>query len=476
MRSIRHGPEDEGRKTKIYILIVLVGGIIAGYALNGFLKGMWQESPQLYVVGIPNNIGAGKITNVTFITFGNGTTVNGTNVTLDGAASAQGVTDGNGMLLLPVNATTSGSIKVMAEKPSFRNATAFITSTPGLDISVSPATITSGTATYITLSVTSIGKPVSSATVNLSGAGVALDGITNTNGTLIMQVNAPNIGTIVSTAKMPGYTDGATTVTSTSQQTLSVSPNLGTVTVGIPTFVTFTVKAGGSPVADASVSLSGQATGSGITNQDGNAIISFTPQSAGTITASANATGYAGGSTTITSGSTQPLSIIASQNSTTAGVPTYVQFTVTSGSSSLSSANVTLSGAATGNGFTNQNGIVIVQVNATGSGTITASANRAGYSGASTTLTATGEPALSVSISPSNITNGMPTYVTFTVTSGGSPLSGSTVGVLGGGISIDGMTNSAGQVTLQLTAAGTGAIGVDAKKMGYIDATATIAH
>jgi hypothetical protein len=471
------GYDNDGRKTKLFVLIVLIGGLIAGFALNGIVKGMiWPESTQLYVVDIPNNIGAGKVTNVTFITFSNGGTINQTNITLDGAASAQGITDADGMLVLSVNATTNGSIKVQAEKSSFRNATSFITATPGLGISASPASITSGTATYVTFSVTAFGKPVDNAAVNLSGAGVAFDGITDTNGQIIVQVNAPNTGNIVSIARKVGYADGAATITSTGQQTLSVSSSLSIVTAAIPTFVTFTVTAGGSPVADASVSLSGQAAGSGITNKDGIVIIQFTPQSTGTITASASATGYAGGSTTITSAGTQSLSIVASPTSITAGVPTYVQFTVTSGSSFISEANVTMSGAASGNGVTNQNGIAIVQVNATGAGTITASAYRTGYSGASITVTATGQPALSVSISPSNVTNGIPTYVTFTVTSGGNALSGATVRVSGGGISIDGMTNSAGQVTLLLNAAGTGTISVDAGKAGYIDGIATIAH
>ncbi len=455
----------------------MIGGIIAGVALDGIVKGaVWPDSQQLYVVSIPGNIGVGKITNVTFITFGSGATVGSANITLDDAGSAHGVTDSDGMLSLPVNATTKGIINVTAEKPGFRNATSFITATPGLAISASPASITSGTATYVTFSVTSIGKPVDNAALNLSGAGVALDGLTNSNGQLIQQINAPNTGTILATARKTGYAEGEISLTSTSQQTLSVASSTSAVTVGVPAFVTFTVTAGGSPVAGAKVSLSGQASGNGNTNQDGKAIIQFTPSSSGTITVSASATGFAGGSTTITSTGTQSLSIAGSPASMTAGVPTYVTFTVTSGSNFISETNITLSGAASGNGVTNQNGQAILLVNASSAGTITASASKSGYSGASTTLGATGQPALSVSASPSNITNGVPTYVTFTVISGNSAVSGAAVTVSGAGISADAMTNLAGQATLQLNAGSTGTISVVVRKAGYIEGITTLVH
>ena len=454
----------------------MIGGIIAGIALYGIVKGaVWPESEQLYVLSIPNNIGEGKITDVTFITFNNGVAINKTNISLGGAASGRGTTDDYGMLVFPVNATSNGSIIVTAEKTGFRNATSVIASTPGLDISASPAAITSGTATFVTLSVTSVGKPVDTAAVNLSGAGIALDGVTTSNGQIIIQVNAPNTGKISATAKKSGYSVGSTALTSTAQQTLGVSTSHTSMTVNVPVYVTFTVTAGGSAVNDARISLSGAASGSGITNQDGKTVILITPQSTGTITASANATGYAGGSTTITSASTQSLSFAVSPATVTAGVPTYVTFTVTSGNNAISEAAISLAGAATGNGITNQNGQAIILVNATGTGTITASATKSGYSSTSTTFTSAGQPSLSISASPSSI-SGNATYVIFTVTSGGSAVSGATVSVSGAGISADGMTNSAGQVTLLLNAPGTGTINVAARKAGYIDGLTTLAH
>ncbi len=466
---------DEDGKTKYIVLIVLIGGIIAGYGLDRFISG-WTDTSRMYIIGIPGNVGVGQVSKVTFITFNNSDAMGNVNITLDGAASGKGTTDTNGKLELSINATTNGTINVTAEKTGYRNATSILLATPGLVISATPGSITSGTASFVTLSVNSLGKPVDGATLGLSGAGIAIDGVTNSNGTIILQLNPPNTGAITAVAEKTGYSDGSTTITSTSQQSLSVSSSQSSVTVNVPVFLTLTVTAGGSAANDAVVTLSGAASGTGITNQDGKAIISFTPGSTGTITASVNKTGYAGGSVTITSAGTQALSLASSPTSVTAGVPTYVMFTVTSGSSAVSESTVTLAGAASGNGITNQNGQVILQVNSTGTGTITASAAKNGFSGASTTLTALGQPALGVSASPSNITNGIAAYVTFTVASGGSAVSGATVSVSGGGITADGITNSQGQATLQLNAAAAGTISVTARKTGYIDGTTTLAH
>lgn len=430
----------------------------------------------MYVAGIPNNIGVDKITNVTFIAISSGTPVSNANITLSGMASGSGATDPDGMLILAVNATAGGLINVTASKSGYKNSMSFITATPALAVSATPASITSGTPAYVTLSVTGAGKPADGAAVRLSGAGIALDGMTNSNGQIIMQVNAPNTGTIVATAKKTAYTEGSTTITSTGQQMLSISSSHTAVAVSAPVYVTFTVTASGTPVGNARVSLSGTASGNGITNQDGRAIIYFTPQSAGTITVSASGNGYAGGSTAITSTGAQSLSIATNPTTVTAGVPSYVLFTVTSGNNAVSEATVTLTGAASAAGITNQNGQVILQVNSTGSGTITASAGKAGFSAASTALSAVGQQTLGVRASPSNITNGVPSYVTITVTSGSYAVSGAAVSVSGGGISAEGVTNSAGRVTLLLNAAGSGTINVVARKTGYIDGLTTLAH
>lgn len=453
----------------------MIGGIIAGFEGDRLISG-WLESSQLYIIGIPNNVSVGKPVNVMFLTFENGESIGNANITLDGAVFTTGVTDTNGMVSFIVNATTSGSINVTAQKSGYKNATYSIIATPGLLINANPTSITSNTPSYVTFSVSSVGKPVNGAYLNLTGAGISLDGITNNNGEIVLQLNAPRTGSIVAIAKKADYSDGSTFISSTSQPTLSVSSSHGAVTINVPMYVTFTVTAGGSPVNGALVSLTGTASGSGITNQEGKAIILITPGGAGTITASASRIGYAGGSIAITSTGIQSLSVATNPTSVTAGVPAYVTFTVTSGSNAVGESTVTLTGMASGSGVTNPNGQVILYVNSTSSGAITATATKNGYSAGSVSLSAIGQQSLGVSASPANITNGIATYVTFTVTSAGSVLGGATVSVSGGGISSDSVTNSAGQATLLLNAGTSGTINVTARKTGYVDGLTTIAH
>ena len=372
----------------MFILIALIGGLIAGFAFDRYIT-VWLESSQLYIIGIPANVGVGNTTNVTFITFSNGGAVSNASVTLNGAVSTTGLTDTNGMLTLMVNATSAGSINITAGKEDYRNATSSIIAVPGLVISAVPASLTSNSATFVTFSVRSLGKPVGDVLVNLSGAGISLDGITNTNGEIVLQVNPSKTGTIYAIARKKDYTEGSTNITSTSQETLIISSSHNTITVNDPIYVTFTVTAGGSSVRDALVSLDGAATGSGITNQ---------------------------------------------------------------------------------------NGQVILLVNSISTGGITATATKNGYPAGRMNLVASGQQSLGISASPSNLTNGVSSYVTFTVKSRGSAVSGATVSVSGGGISADGVTNSAGQETLELNAQDHGTIRVTARKTGFFDGLTTIEH
>ena len=467
---------DDDRNTRVFIAIALIGGLIVGAGFNGIIGIVLPASPQLNVISIPDNIGAGKITNVKFITISKSAALGNVNITLSGAAAGRGTTDENGMLELAVNATTNGSINVLASRPGYQNATSVITATPKLDVGTSPSSITSGIDTFVTFTVMSMGKPVAGSAINISGAGISFEGISDPSGQVIKQLNVPSTGKVVVTAIKEGYTDGSAILTSTSQQVLGVSASHNTLIVNVPVYVTFTVTAGGSPVADAGISISGAATGDGITNPDGKTIILVTPHTTGTITVSAIKTGFVSGSSTITSTGTQSLSVSSSPSSITAATPTFVTFTVKSGNNFISEATVTLTGAASGNGVTNLNGIAIIQVNSAGPGTITATAARTGFTAGSTTLSAVGQQTLSVSASPSNVTNGVATFVTFTIKSSNNPVSGATVSVYGGGITADGMTNTAGQVTLQLSASGTGTINVAARKEGYTEGIMTVAH
>ena len=85
---------------------------------------------------------------------------------------------------------------------------------------------------------------------------------------------------------------------------------------------------------------------------------------------------------------TTNLSINANPSTITAGTPTNVTFTVTSNSIPISDALITLSGAANGSATTNASGQAVISVNPATTGTITATASKAGYLNCSTTITA----------------------------------------------------------------------------------------
>ena len=175
-------------------------------------------------------------------------------------------------------------------------------------------------------------------------------------------MNAGSAGTITATASMTGYTGNTTTVTAnpapvTPVLTISASPI--SVTVGSPANVNFTVRnqTSGLVVNGATVTLTGVATGSGVTGANGNATISVNAGSAGTITATASMSGYTGNNTTVTANPapvTPVLTISASPISVTVGSPANVNFTVRNQTSGLvvNGATVTLTGVATGSGTT----------------------------------------------------------------------------------------------------------------------------
>jgi len=89
-------------------------------------------------------------------------------------------------------------------------------------------------------------------------------------------------------------------------------------------------------------------------------------------------------------GGTPPLalSISADPTTVTVGTPTDVTFTVTNGSALIEGASITLTGCADESGTTDASGIVVISVNATSAGTITAIASKDGYTNADTSLTA----------------------------------------------------------------------------------------
>lgn len=81
--------------------------------------------------------------------------------------------------------------------------------------------------------------------------------------------------------------------------TLIISASPTTVTVGTPTIVAFNVTSNGKAVSGATVTLSGSATGNGISNGVGLAMIYVNATASGTITATASLQNYTTGTTTL---------------------------------------------------------------------------------------------------------------------------------------------------------------------------------
>ena len=81
---------------------------------------------------------------------------------------------------------------------------------------------------------------------------------------------------------------------------LSISADLATVTVGVPTDVNFTVTNNSELVEGATITLTGPATGSATTDTNGIAVISVNATGSGTITATATKDGFISATTTIT--------------------------------------------------------------------------------------------------------------------------------------------------------------------------------
>ena len=81
---------------------------------------------------------------------------------------------------------------------------------------------------------------------------------------------------------------------------LSISADPTTVTVGVPTDVTFTVTNNSVPVEGVPITLSGHATGSGTTGASGAVVISVNATGEGTIISTASKEGFTSASTTLT--------------------------------------------------------------------------------------------------------------------------------------------------------------------------------
>ncbi|WP_204245337.1 DUF3344 domain-containing protein [Methanosarcina horonobensis] len=211
---------------------------------------------------------------------------------------------------------------------------------------------------------------------------------------------------------------------------LSLSASTLNVTVGEETDVTYTVTSDDSPVEGALVNLSGCATGSGTTDADGTVVLAVNASSKGAITAEASKDGYTDAELIQQAVSenetpvTPALSLSASTLNVTVEEETDVTYTVTSDDFPVEGAFVNLSGCATGSGTTDANGTVVLAVNASCEGTITATASKDGCtdaeiiqqakvassgSGSSSTVSLKVKiiPAISLTVSPNSVDFGI---------------------------------------------------------------------
>ncbi|VVB94757.1 Uncharacterised protein [uncultured archaeon] len=383
------------------------GGYVLSGTTDSYGRGAWlvkvsnEISPiTLKVTATPDTVTAGAPTGVTF-TVENLLDVpqGGVTVELNSASKGSGITDASGNVAINANAQEAGIITATASKTGF----------------ISASTRVSAIKAVGTLQVTA-----AQSTAETTGG-----------------ITAKIWGAITATASKLGLGGGLT------------------IPAGTPTSVTFTVvNTAGVAQSDAKIDLTGAATGRGITDVNGNVVMNVNAANAGAITATASKLGFIGGSlnitvikgtptptptptsvpattvptllptstatptptTTITASTvTTALNITATPKTITAGIPTSVTFTVfqppkdgLDGGLGQADVVVILTGAATGSGTTDVYGNVVMNVNATNAGTITATASKAGFSTVSKTISVTANTTIpatsSTGISPAIVT------------------------------------------------------------------------
>jgi len=349
-----------------------------------------------------------------------------------------------------------------------------------MTVTAVPTSVTNNTATDVLFNVTSEGAPVDGALVTLLGCGVDTSGTTVANGTVTISVTANATGTIGVTATKTGYDEAATTVTVTEVVTtspLNVTADPTSVTNNTATDVLFNVTSEGTPVDNATVTLSGCGVDvNDTTDVNGTVTISVTATSTGTINVTATKDTYEEATTTI---AVEPVALIsmnvtAVPTSVIKDTATGVTFNVTSEGTPVDNATVTLSGCGVDvNDTTDVNGTVTIPVTATSTGTINVTATKDTYEEATTTVTVTADP-MTVTRDPTSVHKDITSDVLFNVTSEGAPVDGALVTLTGCGADTSGTTVADGTVTISVTANATGTIGVTVTKDTYEEATTTV--
>jgi hypothetical protein len=379
-----------------------------------------------------------------------GNPVSGATVTLNGGPAS----------ITKTASTNAGGVATFTDVPEGSGYTLSATKS-GQTSASTPATAVAGTTTNvavampvgtIAVTVTSGGSPVSGATVTVTGGNITgtITGgsTTDVNG----QVTIPNVpaGSGMTVTATKGAQTGSTnsvSVTGGSTTNVTVAMPLGTVAV--------TVLWAGNPVANCvnCVTLSGGALGSpvtGSTNGSGQVTFNNIPAASG-YTVSATKGGQTGSTSgvTVTGGSTTNVTV----NMPVGTVNVHVDWAGSPASGvtvQLSLGNIT--GTITAGSTTDASGNVTVANVPAGSG-VTVTGQKSGQTGTTSGVTV-------ASPGPTNVTVNMPVG-TFTVTvnqPAGTPAQGANVTLSGGpmGISVSGSTNASGQVVFSNAPTGGG--------------------
>lgn len=218
------------------------------------------------------------------------TNVQGAIVTLSTTVPSSGTTGSDGTTVIRVLAAIPGDITATASYNGSSASTVIKAyARTRLKITANPDTVYVGTPRNVNFTVTeycppgavacTLGSPVNDSTVQLSGAGVSGSYLTDLQGYVSVTITATSAGNITATASKDGYARGDTTIKAMGPPVLNLTADTQTVTVGKSKLVTFTVnrKCGTKPDDDCSsnpplmpvggvnVTLSGVASGSGIT-------------------------------------------------------------------------------------------------------------------------------------------------------------------------------------------------------------------
>ncbi|MEA1863674.1 MAG: lamin tail domain-containing protein, partial [Euryarchaeota archaeon] len=315
-------------------------------------------------------------------------------------------------------------------------------STPTLAVSADPASVTVDEETDITFTVTSDDAAIENALVTLSGCGIDANGITGTDGTVVISVTATSNGTIDVTATKDGYDDATTSVTA--EDSITPTPT--------PTSVL--------SISDASVDAVGETATVNIT-ADG-------------------VTDLANFDVTVTY---DPAVVVVTDAANDAAFGVAVTNLETAANGTVRLASLNFGDGQTGDGIL----ISTLTLEATGEGTtaLTLAINELKDSaenaitvsiddGEFTVGGGTPSLALAVSADAANVTVDAQTDVTFTVTSDGAAIDGALVTLSGCGVDANGTTGADGTVVISVTATSNGTIDVTATKDGYDDATTSV--